>query len=290
MKRLFERSTRGRVVFLQRVFLASIMGVMLDGCSRSTPAAPVPVPQEVAAVKVNDSKPIPPFTLEILDDLNDGSSLHVHGRITAATVWPSDDIMVRVSGVKSGEPVELASYPLLELLKPTGADSQKIALNLTAEKPVDFFVSVPASGLTDYQLELLWGREAKHSLPLENSHPQNVLPGVLTLTNMRIEKMTRGCPAAPCPSIYRISGTIFNGSAGVITEASLGVGYVWTPSGTSLDLHDQIPQDEETVHITGLKLAPQESRPFKLDLDKAVPEVSGGSYRPVVRIVPSNNP
>lgn len=249
----------------------------LCACASKNPN--LPTAEKPALTKIVE--PTSPFTLEIVEELNDGTNLHIHGRVQSAADWPAEDVVVRLSGMQSGEAKKVAFYPLNKLQQ----KSESPTLSRVAKgAPVDFYLSVPSAQLTDYQLELLWGREAKTILPASNTAAGNQAQGLL-LQSLNVQRLIPNCSAPPCPSTYRLAGNLFNNSNQVVQQAELGVGFIWVPKGANLDLSAQIPQDEENVEISGLNLAPQQSRPFNLDIDRVVPEVPNGSFQPVVRVI-----
>lgn len=271
----------GRVEF-GRCAAALILSLALCGCGPKK-IVPATAPSETLSANVKvPQEPTSPFTLEIVEELNDGANLHIHGRVQSATAWPADDVVVRLSGMRAGEARKVSFYPLAKLQQQK-PDSQ-LAAQVLPNTPLDFYLSVPSAELTDYQLEVLWGKEAKSVQPKTNSAAGQEKEG-LVLQSINVQRLIPNCVAAPCPSTYRLVGSLFNNSSEEVQRVELGVGFVWVPTGTNLDLSSQIPQDEENVEITGLNLAPQQSRPFKLDIDRVVPEVPDGSYQPVVRVL-----
>lgn len=216
-----------------------------------------------------------PFELSIVEDAHDGRSLVIHGRIVAASAWPAEDVVVRVTGVQDGQPKDLAYYPLPALLS---NDTTKNVAGIAAGDPLDFYVSVPSAGISDYQLQLLWGKEA--AMWRSTAAQKGV-----QLRALRVLEQQSVCDVRPCASRYSVSGEFFNDAATIVQKVQLGIGFVWQPDGQQLDLSKRIPEDEEPLEISGLNLGPQQTQPFELDLDKAVPGTPGGKYIPVVRVV-----
>lgn len=269
-----------------RVFVAGVLILGSLGCSRAAPplepVGPLPALTESSS---NEKASVSPFALEIVEDRNDGTYLHVHGRVKSEAAWPSDDVVVGVNGVSAGEPKHLAFYRLRSLIQRSDAEDRAL---LAPREPVDFFLSVPSHGLSDYQIELLWGKEAKAALGRNTPAARTANAAGLVIQELRTERVVRSCPQEPCAANYKLSGMLFNSSNQSIVSAKLGVGFLWVPEGASLDFTAQIPEDEETVEISGLNLQSQQSRPFNLELDRAVPGVSGGKFVPSVRVLSYN--
>ncbi len=264
--------------------LIPIALLLSSGCgSAPAPQPPIPAVQDTSDAVSPSSEPTSPFALDVIEDVNDGAQLHVHGQIRSQTAWPIEDLVVRMSGGREGESKTLSFYRLPDLInKGQGAPAGV----LEPGKSWDFYLSVPSKDLSDYQLELLWGKEAKAAILTERPtvSAENLGQG-LELQNMKVERIVRSCLREPCPSTYRISARLFNGSDKVVQTAQLGVGFLWAPKGQNLDLSGQIPEDEENVNVTGLNLQARQARPLSLDLDKTVPKVEGGEYVPSVRIL-----
>jgi hypothetical protein len=265
-----------------RIISPLVLLAVFAACSH----APVDPPTEAppAVLQKAPTEPLSPFSLRVVDDLNDGNTLHIHGRIESEANWPAEDIMVRLTGFRKGEQGGVSNYPLPKLLR---KDEESESPQVSPGAPLDFYVSIASAGITDYQLELLWGKEAhaQDIEPVAVSTGKTAPAPEVALQALSVERRIQQCPDRTCPSAYSVSGQLLNSGGTIIHTVSLGVGFVWVPQGAKLDLSGQIPEDEERIEITGLNLEPRQSRPFKLDIDRAVPTLSGGSYQPVVRIV-----
>ncbi|MBN8549078.1 MAG: hypothetical protein J0M12_07180, partial [Deltaproteobacteria bacterium] len=195
----------------------------LSACSRKV-TAPAATDLNAGVKAENSSQPASPFTLEIVEDLNDGSNLHIHGRVQTAAEWPAEDVVVRLSGMKAGESHQVSFFPLNKLQQ-RQADA-KTTNRLVPGTPFDFYLSAPSSELTDYQVELLWGKEAKGVSATEPPVDPTQAQGLL-LQALSIQRVIPHCAVEPCPSTYRLSGSFLNNSATTVQDAQLGVGFVW---------------------------------------------------------------
>ena len=225
-----------------------------------------------------------PFVLEVVDEVNDGERLHVLGAVTAQTDWMVNDVVVRLTGMRSGEQIGISYLPLRSNLSSSQAGDTNTQI-IKAQEKYSFSVSVPSQNITDYQLELLWGDEAKRHL--KNIEVQK--PGSLELRQIEVLTKKADCPKQNCGVVYKMTAQLFNSGATVIDKVVLGVGFLVVTPGQKLDFKKQIPQNEERIELSQLALMPGASRPLSLDFDEPVTEEkfqSGqGELRPNIRIV-----
>ena len=246
-------------------FLLLLLIVCSSGCSMSwsfitdsgSDAALATVGQEENA----------PFLLSVNDELFDGDMLHVHARLTALSDTHTADSYLRLRGINDGEIVEEEIRSLKEIISESQGE-------ISPGATFDTVLSIPARAVSDYQLELLWGEDDGHSPALMSA---------LVLRNVSIKKRLL-CQTAPCEIAFTLTGSLYNAGNVDISEAELGVGYVFVKSGASLDLSDVIPENEELLQIQSLKLSAGGIRPFTLKLSQTVPERSDGAFMPVVRV------
>ena len=106
----------------------------------------------------------------------------------------------------------------------------------------------------------------------------------LSVKDLKIKKRLL-CANDPCEIAFSLSGALYNAGNATISEAEIGVGYVFVKSGASLDLSGVIPENEELLKIRSLRLAAGGAKPFKLKLSQTVPERTDGEFLPVVRVL-----
>lgn len=155
-----------------RLILLGATALLISGCAGQrggvAPELPPPTPLERVPKLSEDltgqEDPLTPaekmpFALEVLDEKNDGESLEVYGNVVSNTHWNPDNVWLRLSSLKKGTLVGVTNSPLSKL-RPLGAQSGEGELTEPEEK-LSFAMSVPAKEMTDYQLQLLWGDEAR---------------------------------------------------------------------------------------------------------------------------------
>jgi hypothetical protein len=225
-----------------------------------------------------------PLSLRVIDEVNDGKTIHVQAGVTAATQWNAEGVVAVLTALKDGVRADKTYSQLSKVLQGEATDFSTGSLSQAIIKPdteIVFTLSVPADGVTDYQLELLWGEDAA-DLIQKSGNASGTRSPVLELRGLQVVAHRVQCSAPPCGSTHSISGTIVNSGGGVASSAVLGVGYLWVPQGVPLE--SSIPQSEEKMELA-LKLAPGKSRRFTFHLDQVVPVVNGGEYRPAVRLL-----
>jgi hypothetical protein len=255
-----------------RVGIGSIFFLFSLGCSASQPTlpdSPATLPAEVASQEKQER---PPFEMELLEDVNDGQHVYVRGRIQVHTVWPLEEVAFRLTSYSQGERLESKMLPLSAVLRQSGA--------LVRGETRDFEVHMPVRQANEYQLELVWGNEARQSL-----QSQAVL--ALELRDVRSEYRAELCQQEPCPQRAVVHGKLYNVGPVAVVEARLGVSIHWvSDEGPSLDLGSRIPENEELVEVANLNLQVGSEQPFSLEIERTLPVQPGGRYEPFVRVLP----
>ena len=208
-----------------------------------------------------------PFSVEVQEEVNDGSTLYLKVLMSAYQPWGQDDVLLHLAGLKEGIVEQEYFYRLSKLLGdqypleslPGQTFSGKLVL-----------LTLPIGGQTDYQLELLWGKEAR-------SMQQNK---IVQIKDLALRKET--CEKCAGDKIY---ANIQNLGTEKLKSATLGVGFVWINEGTTLDLSGIIPENEEQVKVQDLALGSGEVTELKVDLESPIPATKGGHYQPLVRVV-----
>jgi len=218
-----------------------------------------------------------PFSLEVLDEVNDGRELYVRARLAAKTVWDPSKVVVRLLGFSAGSVEEESSYRLRDLIEQQRAGSALRAEEQSGSSEYTFALSVPSDGITDYQVEVLWGKDAEALL-------QQFVKRQLVLKNININK-TMDCKGSPCDVSYRITGELLNEGQVTVDKAVLGVAYSQRGAGSSSESGQEAAESEELVEIAGLALSPGMSRAVQVDVDKSVQQQQAATYWPVMRIV-----
>ncbi len=223
-------------------------------------------------------KPSLPFSLEINDEVNDGDRLHILGTISAVTDWSLNDAIVKLSSISEGRVVGISYLPLTKI-------SNKLQSMIKGGEQNSFTISVPSENITDYQLELLWGQEAKQYLTSIRNQPA----GILEIRDIKIQTIRQACSNPDCMVKFKVNATLFNQTSKPVKQVILGIGYIRINSAPELDLQRQIPQNEERIDIGQILLAPGDSRSIVISFDQEVPEKSlvntEGEIKPTIRII-----
>jgi hypothetical protein len=205
----------------------------------------------------------------VVDEVNDGQRLHILASIESRTVWDPRRVMVRLTGLSGEKILGVSDYPLV-----ASASGSAPAL-LEPGRPFDVSLSIPVAGVTDYQLELLWGEESGMEL-------KGTAPSPLQLQNVAVVRSGAPCEAERCAVVFEVTGNLTNLGTGTINRAALGVGFL--PHAQGFGAVSGIPAEEEVIDLTALALQPGKSRPIKLSVEQ--PELVGGAeLTPVVRVV-----
>jgi len=225
---------------------------------------------------------ITPFRLEVLEELNDGTDLTIKGRLTPKDEWPAQSVVVRLAALDdTGQ--QRVSYHRMSDLAPK---SQTLA----AGEATSFSLTLPSVGLTNYQLEVLWGRDAAPFAPKGGEAPPEARPGqqqtqpYLALRNLQVHRVPSESCSAPneCDLRFSISGEFFNSGGATVRNVVIVAGFA---GADKLDLKDQILENERRVEVRNLGLRPGASKPFRLSMEKRVSALDQVAPHPVVRIV-----
>jgi hypothetical protein len=209
--------------------------------------------------------------MEITEDVNDGQHVYVRGLVHVRAVWPLEEVAFRLSSFADGEPQSSKLLPLNSVLSQSGA--------LVAGESRNFEVHMPVGAAREYQLELVWGEDARAAVQAEAVK-------ALQIRAFRSEHVPVTCPEGACPEKLVLHGKLFNSGTLRVNAATLGVSIHWVPEGAELDLASRIPENEERVEISSLNLEAGSERDFSFEIDGALPRQAGGVFAPFVRIVP----
>ena len=143
-----------------------------------------------------------------------------------------------------------------------------------------FALSMPMKGITNYQLEVLWGQEAAPYAPAE---PQKESKQFIALRNLEVHRVPMDNCVDPneCVVRFTITGELFNSGGATIKDVVIEAGF---GGEDNLDLPSQILENEKRVEVPNLRLAPGASQRFRVSLDKLVPTSTVVAPQPVVRI------
>jgi len=230
---------------------------------------------------------VTPFILEVMDEKNDGRRLTVTGRITPKTSKPASDVVVRLSALdKKGE--QLTTYHNMKDVLGGQAAAKDSPIILEKGVAQSFTLSMPMRGITNYQLEVLWGQEAAPFAPAEpepktEAEPQKESKQFVALRNLEVHRVPLESCVDPNQCIVRftITGELFNSGGATIKDVVIEAGF---GAGANLDLPEQILENEKRIEVPNLRLAPGASQRFKVSLDKLVASSTLVAPQPIVRI------
>lgn len=259
-----------KIMRIAHLFLLLLM-VLLTSCTtlKDTLWTPHTAETPLGIAEVGGEENVP-FTLRILEENFDGERLHVQARLESKVHWNIDDATIWLRGVHAGEVLEEKSVAVKDLVGKPAEDTEGGTVTV-----YDTVLSIPAATIEDYQLELIWGQE-----PSE-------MPALMTALAIKDFKVLPRleCSSDPCFYRFAVEGKLYNAGNSLISQAELGVGYVFVKKGEKVDLSSIIPEDEEVLRLPNVMLAAGHFKAFKLKLDQVVPEVEQGEFVPVVRVI-----
>ena len=227
---------------------------------------------------------ITPFRIEVLEELDDGALLLIKGRLITKSEWPSKDVIVRLAALdNNGE--QRVSFHKVSDLAPNSAI-------LAAGAATPFSLSLSSMGLSNYQIEVLWGQDAAPFLAKEGVKQgaqgakldKDTTKDFLALRNLNVHRVPGESCSSPneCELKFTITGEFFNAGSATVSNVVIVAGFT---TAENLDLVDQILDNERRVEVQNLGLKPGGTKQFKFSMEKLVAASDQSAPRPVVRIV-----
>jgi len=236
----------------------------------------------------------PPLEIEIPQAFTQNQKLYVRTSLRPLVNLKANEVAVGVVGV--GEtPSE--SFRLL-----SDASGKQIAV--AGERILADF-EIPATGLTEYQVVLKWGEDAKSKaselsptahVPLvedppaapETELPAKPLSGKVSIENLTLHQTRAECISPPCDNLCSFQGELLNGLQSKLSKVSLALGVTFIPVGAQL-IHpaDLAPlgADEEEVILDNLSLESGARRAIEVKLSEPLAEIPEGTFVPYLRLL-----
>jgi hypothetical protein len=259
-----------------------IVGILVQGCSLFNGSShKVQGAGGVALEATSGIDPdVTPFVLEVVEELNDGDRLIVKGRILPKSTWPADAVVVRLSALDRAGQQRVSFHKMQDIVSAAPGGTSPTTLQKGVAQT--FNLSLPLKGITSYQLDVLWGKDAElYTGPL--NAPKKDTKQFLALRNMEVHRLPGESCASPdeCLVTFTITGELFNSGAATVKDVVIVAGF---GSSDKLDLPSQILENEKRVEVPNLSLAPGSGKRFKISLEKLVPPTAPVAPQPVVRI------
>jgi hypothetical protein len=147
----------------------------------------------------------------------------------------------------------------------------------------EFTLSIPSTEISNYQIELLWGKDAA---PFQKQARAGLEEGkeFLALRNLEVYRVPSDDCATPneCTVRFNVSGEFFNSGSKTISKVTLRAGFV---RADELDLPQQNLENERRIEVRNMSLVPGGTRPFRLALEKLILLSDQVAPRPVVQIL-----
>ena len=139
---------------------------------------------------------------------------------------------------------------------------------------MDFNLDLDVRAISDYQVQLLWGKEAQAFKKLHNNNPS------VKLVELESQNQDLPCAIAPCQRQFVVTGNIVNIGKEVVNNLKISVAYKWIKEN-----RDRDDLEPTTIEITDLNLSPGQDQPIELTLENTAPILDGGVYKPSLQIV-----
>ena len=251
-----------------KAFLMLLGLSVLSACSSATPLKPIARVEPQVRAEV-------PFEVAVVQERNDGVDLEVHANLLSRFSWDPARVAIRVTGLSQGEKTQQFGSALQDLLATEVSQ-------LEAGKQYLFSLVIPGTGLSDYQLEVLWGSDAEDVLGKGN-HSGSQVPGI-SLSQIDVVRRMNCDEGPACLVYHELRGILENTTRNTANSVVVGVGYL-ERQAEELDLSNEIPENETPVTLPGEPLLPGEKRPVRVQLESALTEEQDKLYVPTMRIL-----
>lgn len=247
----------------------SVLLILLCGCSSLFPS--VQKENEPVNIGVNEEGQdlFAPISLEVLDDVNDGQTLYVRGKLSIFGPVGPESTIVKLIGLSEGIVVAEKEKTLQELVSPAAV----------GQGDFPFALAVSSRDVTDYHVEVSWVPPTSMSSPKAQAKVES--PAVL-FAEERVFKALQ-CETHPCKAHFRVKGVLENLSEQSVSFVRLRVGFLKdTDSG---ELPGASLLNEREIDLKGLSLAPGTKRALELNLGAQETYGDDGALIPRVEVV-----
>lgn len=110
----------------------------------------------------------------------------------------------------------------------------------------------------------------------------------LELSIVRVERQEIDCPNASCPQFVTLYGELKNTGSTAVTDVELAVGLFWKEGAKTPKLpaaFSELAANERAVTLPTHILLSGEKKRLRLNIDRAVPQIPGGTFVPHARVL-----
>lgn len=227
---------------------------MLSSCSS--------LRQDTVPVVVPSQEPESPYSVSVEEERYDGKTLYLSLRLDRHSKAPLGDLVIRLTSFKDGQPEAEQTYVARDLI------SDKM---MSAAEPIVFPVAARVGEMTDYQLELLWGsdaRQATRALREDQNYAVSAISDV-TIQNVTIDQGT----------LYAV---IQNRGHAPVMGIILRLAFL--TEAVPLDFEDAFQQNGEEFTLSQVRLLPSQQKKLKIVLDPSLLMARG--EKPFLKLLP----
>lgn len=223
----------------------------------------------------------PPVDVEVGQLFVRDNTLNVKVYLRAKTDVPTDSVVVTLLGFSEGQQLTEQSVALSDLHKqPVIETGRSVLAHFT----------VPAAGLSDFQVKCSWGAEGRDILArVQAPSPVN---SAVTLDQITLEKRELPCVAGSCEQSYTVKGRLFNSSPTPVDGIELALGIFFVPEGetfVSPTAGSALTEQEEQISLPELSLPSGGEQKIRIEVDRPIPVVEGGQLLPNLRLLSYSN-
>ncbi|MCB0337972.1 MAG: hypothetical protein KDD53_00140 [Bdellovibrionales bacterium] len=209
-----------------------------------------------------------PFSLEVLDAINDGTRLTVYARLVPHVAWKRADATVLLYGLDKGRRVSESSHSFA-----TAAKDGEFA----PEIPEELSLAIPADGISEYQVELIWDSGRGSNLKSGISSP-------VLVEDVQVFRKQLPCQSPPCLEKVSVSARLSNPGRKILSKITLGVGFATKDPAEAIDFVGKMPKNEDILSLGSAVLKPGGTRDIRVNIKEPINDPEH-KYTVVLRVL-----
>jgi hypothetical protein len=235
-----------------------------------------------------------PLKLSLSQGYIAGTTLHLRIQLESINDLPTNSVLIQVKGLKDGVVKEIQSTPLDTVL-----NSPIFAAGKSALLPF----TLSTENLDHFTIACSWGEEGINlisemkidmtdddhkELDIKEDIKTNDQGPSIYISELKVHKVTGTCIDSNCVLRLNLEGKVRKTTGlKVVKNIKLAYRLTWVPDGQipTTDYRSKELLTDEKLLSFGKDEIPEEGFDFSIKGEKDLPEIPGGKFMPVVRIL-----
>lgn len=232
-----------------------------------------------------------PIKLSLVQGYIAGTTLHLRVQVEILDNIETKSIVIQLKGLKNGLLNETQSQPLATIVKKAVVSKGNIfilPLTLSTED-IDRFAISCSWGEDGIKImnQLRNDLTDDDNIQIHNKQPK-VEEGAVVITDIKISEKSEYCALSNCPLRLDLEGKVKPGKGyKQVKNVNLAYRLLWLPDGQLPNLENnsnELLPDEKLLSF-GNHSIPEEGFDFQVTGEKELPQIPGGRFIPVVRVL-----